>query len=157
MKPGVTLLLALNCLGLRVLFGVFQITEGGFDPLLVVAVLAALPGRDGRAVFGGLVTGAIKDAWLARWYGQYSLSHLVIAFALGRIAATVDLLQTVPVLVSLVLATFADRGLQLLLAGMFGRPASFPGPVALGLALVGNVVLGWILLALARRWSWLEE
>jgi cell shape-determining protein MreD len=148
--------LALICLWLRVLLGTIDVTDGAFDPLLVVAVLTALPGRDGPAMFGGVVTGAIKDAWMARWYGQYSLSHLVIAFVLGRVAAAVDLMQTVPVLVSLVLATFADRGLQLLLAGMFGRSASFPGPLALGVALLGNVVLGWILLALARRRSWLE-
>jgi cell shape-determining protein MreD len=156
MKAGVVFVLTLVCLGLRVLLGVFEPSEGAFDPLLVIAVLAALPGRDGRAIFGGLLTGVVKDAWLARWYGQYSLSHLVIAFVLGRVAATVDLLQTLPVLISLVLATLADRGLQLLLAAMFGRPASFPGVLALGLALAGNVVLGWILLALARRWSWLE-
>lgn len=156
MRPLGIVIFALLGLGLRALLGAIPGAAGSCDPLLVVAVLAALPGREGRAIAGGLISGGMKDAWLARWYGQYSLSHLVIAFVLGRVAGAIDLLQTPPVLVCLAVATFADRGLQLLLASMFGRPGGFPGPVALVVALVGNLVLGWILLLLARRWSWLE-
>lgn len=156
MKASGMLLLAVICLGLQALLGAIPGGDGAFDPLLVVAVLSALPGRDGPAMAAGLITGGMKDAWLARWYGQYSLSHLVVAFVLARVAGAVDLLQTPPALVCLALATFADRGLQLLLASMFGRPAGFPGVLALLLAVAGNLVLGWVLLLIARRWSWLE-
>lgn len=157
MRPLGIVVFSLVALALRMLLGLFPSGDGWCDPLLVVAVVAALPGRDARAMGGGLVTGMLKDGWLARWYGQYSLGHLVIAFVLGRIAAAVDLMQPVPVMLSLAVATLADRGLQSLLCNLFGQSVPSFGWLSLMLAMAGNVVLGLIVVHFARRWGWLDE
>jgi cell shape-determining protein MreD len=136
---------SLLALALRALVGVLPEALGRIDPLLAVAVVAALPGRPGLAIGAGLLTGLLDDGWTGDWFGQQALIHMVIAYALSLLAARVDLVQIRPATIVLLLALFADWSMQLLLAAMFDRSVGAPpGAVNWLIAACGTVVVGLI-------------
>ena len=55
--------MAAIALALKTIFGFFPDLAAAVDPLLVVTVVASLPGDSGRAMTAGVFTGAIEDAW----------------------------------------------------------------------------------------------
>lgn len=145
MSPRVLIVWSLLALALRALLGVLPDALGRIDPLLAVAVVAALPGRPGLAIGAGLLTGLLDDGWTGGWLGQQALIHMVIAYALALLAARVDLVQIRPATIVLLLSLFADWSMQLLLAAMFDRSVGIPPGVATWMvAACGTVVVGLI-------------
>jgi len=138
------LVMCAAALGLHALLGVWP-PLGSIDPLLVVAVIATLPGRPGAALGAGLLTGILEDAWAGGWFGQHALTHATVAYLLSILAARVDLVQLRPAMLALVVASVADWGMQLSLAVMFGKSLGDPpGATAWSIAIVGNTLLGLV-------------
>ena len=122
------------------------------DPMLVLAVLAALPGRMDRALGAALLAGVLQDAWLGRWYGEFAFIYLVVAFFLSLLAGWVDLMQPFSTMLALAAATVASWGLQLGLAAAFDHPiAQLPGPGMWVVAVLVNTVLGLLARPVALR------
>jgi cell shape-determining protein MreD len=122
------------------------------DPLLVLAVLAALPGRRWLALGTGLVTGALDDAMFGQWLGLHAFSQMTIAFALSVIASKVDMLQPLPALLAMGLAALVDWGIQIGLAALFNRSADvIPAWYVWTAAVVVNTMLGLLFYRLAAR------
>lgn len=122
------------------------------DPLLVVAVLAALPGRRWLALTTGLVTGALDDAMFGQWLGMHAFSQMTIAFTLSVIASKVDMFQPLAALLAMSVAAAADWGLQIGLAALFNRSADVIPPwFVWGSAIVLNALLGLLFYRLAAR------
>ncbi|MDQ7088099.1 MAG: hypothetical protein Q9Q13_09695 [Acidobacteriota bacterium] len=127
------------------------------DPMLVLAVLAALPGRMDRALGAALFAGVLQDAWLGRWYGEFAFIYLVVVFFLSLLAGWVDLVQPFSTMLALAAATAASWGLQLGLAAAFDRPAAqIPGVGMWIVAILLNTALGLLARALAIRWKGFE-
>jgi cell shape-determining protein MreD len=146
MNPAILLLASAIAFGLHTLASRFPGIAVVVDPLLVVAALAALPGRPALAILGGLVTGGLQDAWNATWYGEHTLTHLVIAYAASLIAGRMDLLGPLPAVLVVALATVSDWGLQLALRFLFDREVGqIPGAVWWLMAILANSATGLIL------------
>ncbi len=143
------LVMSAAALAVHVLTGLWT-PLGSIDPLLVVAVIATLPGRPGPALAAGLVTGLLEDAWAGGWLGQHALIHAIVAYVLSIVAARVDLVQLRPAMLALIAASVADWGLQLALAVMFGRSVGeVPGATVWILAVFGNTMLGLVVRRIA--------
>jgi len=146
------LLLTAAALGLDAALGLVVPASLDLDPLLVVAILAALPGERGRAIGAGLLTGFVEDAWVRDLFGQRAFTHMVAAYGVALIGGRLDLAQPLPATLVFAAATVADWALQIGLAALFDRPAAhLPGVGAWLAAAVGNVVLGRIVLGLGPR------
>lgn len=151
MKTSWLLVFGLAAAGLRFVASLSGPAAMILDPLLVVAILAALPGRPLLAITAGLITGFADDVWTGRWFGMNAFSHLTVAYLVALAAARMDMLQTIPVIVALALGTLVEWGLHLGLLGLFGRhSAAVPGPVWWGASGVANILLGLLLFRLAR-------
>jgi rod shape-determining protein MreD len=122
------------------------------DPLLVVAVLAALSGRRWPAMLTGLATGVLDDALFGQWLGVHAFSQMTIAFVLALIAVRVDMLQAPAVLLAVATASLADWGIQAGLAALFDRSVDVvPGPLVwIGAAIV-NTAIGFFFFRIGAR------
>ncbi len=127
------------------------------DPLLVVALVAALPGRTRPALLVGLVAGLLDDAAFGKWFGCHALVDMTLAYGLALLAGFVDLGQALPRAIAIFGGSLAAWGLELGLVALFDLP---PGPVPgpgtwLAMAAV-NAVLGVLLAGWAARRGWLD-
>ncbi len=122
------------------------------DPLLLVAVLAALTGRTGAAFAVALVTGFLADGWSSRWIGEQALTHLLIAYPLALLARRVDLLAPVPALLMLTAASPAAWTIGLGIAALLDVPTGSGAGIApwIATALV-NGLLGFAAYEVLRR------
>lgn len=128
--------------GLHILAGRWEGIALVIDPLLVVAVLGALPGRPSLALSIGLLTGALQDAWNSSWYGEHTFTHLVVAYLLSLLAQRMDLIGVLPAAAAVACATLADWGLQVGLRALFDRPlGAVPSTLFWGLAVLANTAL----------------
>ncbi|RMG48938.1 MAG: hypothetical protein D6718_00700 [Acidobacteria bacterium] len=135
--------LALGALALSAVMSYVAPSGLRLDPLLVVAVLAALGGRRGTAIGAGLLTGLLEDAWVRDLFGQRAFTHMVAAYAVALLGSRLDLTQTFPAAAAYAAATVADWGLQIGLAALFDRPVGeLPGVGIWTAAAVGNMLLG---------------
>ena len=152
MRLKALLLLAGGGVVLRALLGLWPSLALVSDPMLVLAVLAALPGRMDRALGAAVLAGILQDAWLGRWYGEFAFIYLVVVFFLSLFAGWVDLVRPLSTILALAAATVASWGLQLGLSAAFDHPvADLPGAgVWLG-AMAVNVVLGLLARPVVRR------
>ncbi|UCF68012.1 MAG: hypothetical protein JSV80_01560 [Acidobacteriota bacterium] len=150
--------LSLGALALTALAGLWSPVGAVIDPLLVVAVLAALPGRQATALGAGLLTGALEDGWRSLWFGLNAFTHMVVAFGMSVLAGRIDLTQTMPTALALAAATALDWALQLGISAMFDRPIGEPPAPAIWLvAMAANTLLGLFARGLmlrreSRRW-----
>ncbi len=147
-------LLLLGVLGLviKAVLAMVPPIAGLADPLLVIAVFAALPGRRWTALWVGLVTGALDDALFGQWLGLHAFSHMTIAFSLSLIASRMDMAQPFPALFALGASALADWGIQVGLAVLFNRSAdAVPGFWIWTAAVLVNTLLGVIFYRLAAR------
>ena len=150
MRLAALLPFAVAVLAVQALLGFLPDVLRGVDPLLALAVVAALPGRPGAALAAGLLTGLTEDAWRGDWVGQQALIHSSITWALALVAARVDLVQLRPATLALVLAAIASWGLEIALALLFDRPLGQPaGPARWILAAAGTMVIGLVLRRIA--------
>jgi len=157
-RTRVLLLLTGAALLVRSAAGLWSPAAVVLDPLLVVNVLAALPGRAQRALGAALLTGLLADAWSGRWFGEIAFVHLVIAFVLSRLAASVDLLQPAPMALVLAAATAASWGLQVALSLAFDHNVGqMPGPGTWIAAIVINALLGLFARRLIQRLGGFER
>ncbi len=158
MKPRALLYAVFIALVLRGLTGLWEPAASAVHPFLIIAVLSAISGRRPRTLGAALLGGAIEDAWVGRWYGEYSFIHLVVAYPTSLIANLVDLMQPVPAALAFATATAADWGLQVVLAMVFDQPVgALPGAGAWAVAIVANTVLGLIGRRLLLRFGGFEE
>ncbi len=127
------------------------------DPLLVVALVAAFPGRGRPALLVGLLAGLVDDAAFGDWFGCHGLVDMTLAWALALLAGFMDFGQAFPRGVAIFCGSLAAWGLELGLVALFDLP---PGPVPgigtwLAMAalntLLGLAVAGW-----AGRRGWLD-
>lgn len=139
----VTLLLSSAvAFGLHILAGRWEGIALVVDPLLVVAVLGALPGRPSLALTVGLITGALQDGWNSTWYGEHTFTHLVVAYLVSLLAQRMDLIGMLPAAAAVACATLADWGLQVGLRALFDRPlGAVPSMLFWGLAVLANTGL----------------
>ena len=143
MRGQAVLVLGLVALGLKALSGLWPALTAGFDPLLMVSVLAALSGRTGFAMASALFTGALSDAWSSAWFGQAAFTHLVIAYVLAWLARRVDLNETLPALVAMVAASLASWGLQVGVTELLDhRTGTLPAASSWMAAAVLNALFG---------------
>lgn len=139
------MIFALGALVLRVSSGLWSPLAEIFDPLLIVAVLAALPGRPGAAISAGLLTGALADTWSARWWGEHAFTNMVIAFFIAQLARRVDLIEPLPAAACLAVGTVAAWAIPVGLSALFGTSVgALPGWTTWGLAALLNTVVGMI-------------
>lgn len=151
MKTYVLVLLGIAAIGLRFVASLSGQTAMILDPLLIVAIFAALPGRPVAAIVAGLLTGFADDVWTGRWFGMNAFSHMTVAYILALAAARMDMFQTIPVVVALALGTTMEWALHIGLMGVFGRKVgAVPGPVWWGASVVANVLLGTLLFRMVR-------
>jgi len=127
------------------------------DPLLVVALLAALPGRTRPAILVGLLAGLLDDAAFGNWFGCHALVDMTLAYVLALLAGFVDLGQPLPRAVAVFAGSLGAWGLEVGLVALFDLP---PGPLpgaATWLAMAAvNAVLGMLLAGWASRRGWLD-
>ncbi|GAB4223540.1 MAG: hypothetical protein Kow0062_23900 [Acidobacteriota bacterium] len=145
---------ALVALGfvLEVLAGLWPVAGRLFDPLLAIAVLAALPGRTGTAFAVALVTGLLADGWSSRWIGEQALAHLLIAYPLALLGRRVDLLVPLPALLAFLVATPASWAIGLAVGRLFDAPAGAGvGPLTWAAAAAVNGLFGMLLWHVLRR------
>jgi rod shape-determining protein MreD len=146
------LLLGLFGLVIKAVLAMVPPVAGLADPLLVIAVFAALPGRRWTALWVGLVTGLLDDALFGQWLGLHAFSHMTIAFSLALIAARMDMVQPFPALFALAGAALADWGIQVGLAVLFNRSAdAVPGVWIWTGAVLVNTMLGVLFFRLVAR------
>jgi hypothetical protein len=87
-----------------------------------------------------------------QWLGLHAFSQMTIAFALALAASRVDLLQPVPALCAVALASLVDWGLQVGLAALFNRSVDVvPGPLYWLGAVAVNTVVAFLFLRLFTR------
>lgn len=103
MNVRTMLALALLGFGLEVAASQWMPAARVFQPLLIVAGLAALSGKSGLAISAALLTGALADGWSARWLGQNAFTHLVLAYPISLLARRFDLLEPAPAAIVLAL------------------------------------------------------
>lgn len=145
MKLWKLLLLGVLALGMKAGLAMVPPLAPLADPLLIVAVFAALPGDRWQALITGLAAGALDDALFGKWLGLHSFSQMAIAFGFCFIAAKVDLMQQFPALLAVALASLLDWGIQVGLALLFNRSAEVvPGPGYWLAAALINVVIAWL-------------
>lgn len=152
MKLWALLLLGLFGLVIKAVLAMVPPIAGLADPLLIIAVFAALPGRRWTALWIGLITGLLDDALFGQWLGLHGFSHMTIAFLIAFVASKMDMIQPFPALLALAGASLADWGLQVGLAVLFNRAAdAVPGPWIWAGAVLANMLLGVMFYRLAVR------
>ncbi len=152
MRGGAVVILALVALGLRALGGLWPPIGTVFDPLLMVAVLAGLTGRSGFAMASAVFAGLLSDAWSSAWFGQSAFAYLVIAYVLAWLARRIDLNETLPALIAMVVASVASWGLQVGLTELFDhRVGTLPAPATWMAAAALNTLFGALAAHLVRR------
>ena len=152
MKAKAIVVLIAAAFALELLGGMWPSAGRIVDPLLLVAVLAALPGRTGAAFAVALVTGLLADAWSSRWIGEQALTHLLIAYPLALLARRVDLLAPVPAALILTAASPLAWAIGLGIAGLLDVPTGSGAGIApwIATALV-NGLLGFVAYDALRR------
>jgi rod shape-determining protein MreD len=146
------LLLTLLALAVEILASLWPSTGRLLDPLLVVAILAALGGRTGLALAAGLLTGFVEDFWSTHWIGENAFTHATVAYLVALSALRVDLGEPLPAGTVLVLGSLFEWGLHVALTALFGQPQGrLPDPWVWLVAAVLNAVLGLLLYRLLRR------
>lgn len=154
MRLAVLLSFVIAALAMQALLGFLPDALRGIDPLLAVAVVAALPGRPGAALAAGLLTGLAEDAWRGDWIGQQALIHATVTWVLALVAARVDLVQSRPATLALLAAPVANWGLEIALALLFDRPlGDAPRPSRWAIAAAGTALVGLLARRVALRFE----